>query len=187
MTFPHSRGLEPVAVALGPAAGQTGDQPVAFDLGAQGELGAGNAHRFGCVLDLPDDLFPLDGASIDLVSIEPRDQLQGEDGIGGGMTGDLFGIGHGGSSFSDDDEAPADEKQLALAAVSAATDAILVLVEFTRHDYDRFDGDPVENLADALKMVIQLQLARHDDHDRTGLELLGQLDHALWRFLDDWS
>lgn len=78
----------------------------------------------------------------------------------------------------------------ALSAALSATAATADLIQFAQ-DGDpgpcrSLDEDTIPQLADALKMTIELA-GTPDPSDVEGAELLGQLTGALSRFLEGWA
>jgi hypothetical protein len=78
-------------------------------------------------------------------------------------------------------------RDIALAAASQAADATAELITFAREgalgSHANFVGDPVEKLADACKMALEIEIAAgaqlDDDQDR--------LLSALGRYLEGWA
>lgn len=93
-------------------------------------------------------------------------------------------------------EAPdlvADQRAAAIAAAHCAAKATEELLRFARDgamsEHFAFFEDTLEQLADALKLAISIEmpLRRAAGDDDGGVELLGQVDHALMIFLDGWA
>lgn len=85
------------------------------------------------------------------------------------------------------------EQGKAIAAAEAATHTAADLLRFAREgeqpDGLAFDLDTIELGASALKAMIEIELPRlrQKGSDGDGQELLGQLHHALFVFLDGWA
>lgn len=87
----------------------------------------------------------------------------------------------------------AEDKAFAIAAAHCAATATEELLRFARHgplsDHFAFTDDTIEQLADSLKLAIEIELPRRRAaaDDAEGVELLGQLISALTRFLEGWA
>ncbi len=191
---PTSSWLDEISIALCPAAGQACDQTFGLDLGPCGEGGFTHAYLLCSSTDLPGDFLAGYRPRIDLLPEEPLQQLQREGGICCTLPGQI--IFHCSDSLPPEDGEPRDDTQRAIAAAEAASGAAAELLRFAREgEIGRnfaFAENTIEDLADALKLAIAIELPRIARPDRDcgadpdGKELLGQLDHALWRFLEDW-
>ena len=78
-------------------------------------------------------------------------------------------------------------KSIALAAASQASEALAALVSVARegpHRHDRaFDGDTVEQLLDAAKMAIEVEIAAGHEIDEERNQVFG----ALIKYLEGWA
>ena len=90
-------------------------------------------------------------------------------------------------------ELEAEHKATAIAAAHCAAKATEELLRFAREgamsDNFAFYGDTLEQLTDALKMAISIELPLRQaaGDDAEGVEMLGQLDHACMLFLEGWA
>ncbi|WP_066483623.1 MULTISPECIES: hypothetical protein [unclassified Sphingomonas] len=82
----------------------------------------------------------------------------------------------------------------ALAAASSAANALAELLRFAREGEPpvangAFEPDTIEQLADALKLAIDVELPAvlANGIDQEGAEMLAQLSAALARFLEGWA
>ena len=92
-------------------------------------------------------------------------------------------------------ELEAEHKANAIAAAHCAAKAAEELLRYAREGAAsenfafNFMAEPLEQLADALKMAISIErpLRQAAGDDAEGVELLGQLDHTLMIFLEGWA
>lgn len=86
--------------------------------------------------------------------------------------------------------------RVAIAAASQAADAVAELLVFAREGplgaHQNFNNEPVEKLADALKMTIGIELDAHDENvgtqgDREYVGALNRLMGVVSNFLEDWA
>lgn len=82
--------------------------------------------------------------------------------------------------------------RLAVAAAAAGTTASAELLRYSREGDATvsfaLEPDTIEQLADALKMAIEIELpAIERQGDREGAEMLGQLAGACVRFIEGWA
>lgn len=90
-------------------------------------------------------------------------------------------------------ELEAEHKATAIAAAHCATKAAEELLRYAREgamsDNFAFFEDTLEQLADGLKMAIEIELPLRQaaGDDAEGVEMLGQLSHALMLFLEGWA
>ena len=90
-----------------------------------------------------------------------------------------------------------DEREMAIAAASQASEAVVELLRFARegeHSAEfAFEEEAVAKLADALKIALGIEASRlpacvdRFGEDQESADLLNQLQGALTRFLEGWA